>query len=378
MRPREFWHAAGWLVSMGCLVALGFFGYRIFALRLETGNAFPEYSTYRADPKGLKAFYESLQRLQRIQVSRRLLQSKMLLSGKNQVLIFAGVSPDKWDVSQEDSELFDHWLESGGRLIFALRPEKVVGSEQQKVASPQHEDGTFPIQWLYFVHRWGAAIHSTDDTVPETIRSSLFTRNNRWFGRNTFDQLSSDWKSVAVAHGKNVIVDRAVGPGSLVLMADSYPLANESLASDRQTNLLLWLLNNRRGIVFDETHLGVSEPGGIMTLAMRYGLGGAMASIVAVLLLFIWRCQYSLIPKSCGNQKELTVTGSSSEETFLNLLQLSIPEKDLIGVCTRIWLANAKPTKAQLTFIQRLQSESGQTESVVLQYNRLTTLLNEK
>jgi hypothetical protein len=246
------------------------------------------------------------------------------------------------------------------------------------VASPQHEDGTFPIQWLYFVHRWGAAIHSTDDTVPETIRSSLFTRNNRWFGRNTFDQLSSDWKSVAVAHGKNVIVDRAVGPGSLVLMADSYPLANESLASDRQTNLLLWLLNNRRGIVFDETHLGVSEPGGIVTLAMRYGLGGAMASIVAVLLLFIWRCQYSLIPKSCGNQKELTVTGSSSEETFLNLLQLSIPEKDLIGVCTRIWLANAKPTKAQLTFIQRLQSESGQTESVVLQYNRLTTLLNEK
>jgi hypothetical protein len=378
MQPLELGRAAGWLVLIGCLAALGFFGYRIFALRLETGNTFPEYSTYRADPKGLKAFYEGLQGLHRIQVSRRLLESKVLLSSETRVLIFAGISPDKWDVSQEDSDLFDHWLESGGRLIFALRPEKALGSEQDKLANPRHEDRTFPIQWLDLVRRWGATVHSTDDTVPETVRSSLFTRNNRWFGRNTFNQLSPDWKSVAVIHGKNVIVERAVGPGSLVLMADSYPLSNESLATDRQTNLLLWLLNNRPGVVFDENHLGVTEPAGITTLAKRYGLGGAMASVVAVLLLFIWRCQYSLIPKSRANQKELTVTGSSSEQTFLNLLQISIRERDLIGVCIKTWLPNAKPTAAQLTFIRTLQSESDQTESVVAQYNRLTSVLNKK
>jgi hypothetical protein len=378
MQLREGGRAVGWLVLMGCLVALIFFGYRTFELRLEAGNTYPEYSTYRADPKGLKAFYESLQGMHEIGVSRRLLQSKVLPSGENRVLIFAGVSPETWEVSQEDSNLFDHWLETGGRLIFALRPEKAFGSEHEKAANRSQEDRTFPISLLNLVRRWGATIHSTDDPAPEVALSRLLTGNNRWFGRNTFDELSSDWRSVAAAGGKNVIVERAVGPGSLALLADSYLLSNESLATDRQTNLLLWLLNDRRAVLFDETHLGVTERGAIMTLARRYGLGGAIASILAVLLLFIWRCQYSLIPKAHANPEALTVTGTSSEEIFLDLLQVSVPEKDLVGVCVKTWLANAKPTETQLAFVQNLQSESDQAGSVVAQYNRLTTLLHEK
>jgi hypothetical protein len=54
MQRRTIASAAAYLVLIACSSALLFFGLRTFLLRLETGNSFPEYSTYRADPKGLK------------------------------------------------------------------------------------------------------------------------------------------------------------------------------------------------------------------------------------------------------------------------------------------------------------------------------------
>ena len=91
MRPPRIVGAAAWVVLIGGFCALLFFGWQTFRVRLETSNSFPEYSTYRADPKGLKAFYESLQATDVIHVSRRLQSSKVLSSGENQVLIVAGV-----------------------------------------------------------------------------------------------------------------------------------------------------------------------------------------------------------------------------------------------------------------------------------------------
>ena len=56
-----------------------------------------------------------------------------------------------------------------------------------------------------------------------------------------------------------MIVERAFAHGSLVLLADSYPLSNEALAADRNTGFLLWLIDDRRGVLFDETHLGLQR-----------------------------------------------------------------------------------------------------------------------
>ena len=157
--------------------------------------------------------------------------------------------------------------------------------------------------------------------------SNLFGRISRWLGCDSFDHLTSDWKVIAVQDGKNVIVERAFGHGSLVLLADSYPLSNEALATNRNTGFLLWLMDHRSGVLFDETHLVLSERPGIMTVAQCYGLQGTVISIVAVLLLFIWKCQYTLIPRTRIAQDGLTVSGRSSDQVFLNLLQRSVSQR---------------------------------------------------
>jgi hypothetical protein len=124
MRPPEIVRLVAWVALIGGFCALLLFGWQTFRWRLETSDTFPEYSTSRADPKGLKAFYESLLASDQVHVSRRMQSSKILPSGENQVLVLAGIRADQPTVSEEDSQLFDHWLATGGRLIFALRPEK--------------------------------------------------------------------------------------------------------------------------------------------------------------------------------------------------------------------------------------------------------------
>ncbi len=379
MRADKIAGLAAWIVLIGSFLALLFFGLHTFKMRLETGDSFPEYSTYRADPKGLRAFYESLQATDLIQVRRRLQSSKILPSGENQVLIVAGVRADQI-VSDEDSQLFDHWLATAGRLIVALRPEpnQPTRSRPAPATNQDTTDNTSFVVWRSLIRRWGAELMPLSDIRSATANSTLFGTIPRWLGRNFFDRLTSDWKVIAVQGDKSVIIERAFAHGSIVLLADSYPLSNEALAKDRNTGFLLWLIADRRGVQFDETHLGLSERPGIMTLAQRFGLQGTLVSIVAVLLLFIWKCQYALVPRTKIDQNGLIISGSSSDQAFLNLLQRAVSQKDLLGVCITTWLKTARPTPAQLAGLEKFRSEAGELRPVVDRYNQLTALLNEK
>jgi hypothetical protein len=379
MQRRTIASAAAYLVLIACFSALLFFGLRTFLLRLETGNSFPEYSTYRADPKGLKAFYDSLQATEVVGVARRLQSSKILPSGEGRALVVAGVNADQTAVSDEDSQLFDHWLATGGRLIIALRPKRnqKPGSDSDEPAKLDAGE-TQAISWQSLIRRWGAEIAPLKGWNPTSANSLQFGRISRWFGSNHFDHLAPEWKVFATQSRRAVIVERPFARGSLVLLADSYLLSNEALAVDRNTGFLLWLIGGCREVLFEETHLGLSERPGIMTLAVRYGLQGTLVSLVAMLLLFIWQSQYTLVPRTKTDQGTLGVQGYSSEQAFLNLLRRTIPQKALLGACIETWLKTAKLTPAQLARLERFRSESNDGRPVVEKYNRLMTLLNEK
>jgi hypothetical protein len=380
MRPHRIVGACAWIVVIGGFWALVYFGLQTFRIRLETGNSFPEYSTYRADPKGLKAFYESLQATDLIHVSRRLQSSKILPSGENQVLIVAGVRPDQEIVSDEDSQFFDHWLETGGRLIVTLRPEE--NRPIQSAATPrlnrEKTDDDSQVLWRSLIRRWGIEIAPLSSIHSTTATSTLFGAIPRWLGHNSFDRLTPEWKIIAVQDGKDVIVERPFAQGSLVLLADSFPVSNEALVTDRNTGFLLWLIDHRHGVLFEETHLGLSEQPGIMSLAQRYGLQGTLTSIVAVLLLFIWKCQYTPIPKTRSDQTGSPVSGCSSDQAFLNLLQRSVSEKDLLSVCITTWLQTARPTPTQVALLEKFRSEPGEEKPIVERYNQIIREIHAK
>ncbi len=380
MPSPKFGVATGWIILIGCLSALIFFGYQTLQIRLETGDSLPEYSTYRADAKGLKALYDSISETDRISASRRLQTSLTLPSGNNRTLVFAGCSLAV-PVSLEESKLLDHWLVTGGRLIVAFRaedfkPQAVDGNTGS--GDRPRQDSPVPISWQNIIQRWGANLNLINQSSKRAAISELFATPSKWFSRYAFHELAPEWRSIATLADQNVIVERAFGSGSIVLLSDSYPLSNESLATDRQTRFLIWLIGDRSGIVFDEIHLGIEEHAGIMTLAGRYGLQGALISFVAALLFFVWRCQYSLLPRKEPSAADMIVQGSSSEQTFLNLLQRSVPEKRLLQVCIETWIKTARPSANQLAIAKDFEITGAELTRAVEGYNKLTTLLHEK
>jgi hypothetical protein len=369
--------AAAYFVLIACFAGLLFFGLRTFQWRLETGDSFPEYSTYRTDPKGLKAFYDSLEATEVVGVARRLQSSKTLPSGEGRALVVAGVSADEQTVSDENAQLFDHWLATGGRLIIALRPERRQTASSDSPKSDTAGESSV-ISWRRLIHRWGAEIVPFKGFYPSSLKSVQFGAIVRCFGNSYFDHLAPEWHGIAAQGNHDVIIERPFARGSLVLLTDSYPLSNEALAVDRNTGLLLWLIGSCRAVLFDETHLGLTERPGIMTLALRYGLQGTLISMIAILLLFVWKSQYTLVPRRKTSQSARGVQGLSSEQAFLNLLRRTILPKDLFDVCIETWLKTARPTQAQLAGLERFRSRPDDGEPIVEKYNQLMALLNEK
>src|SRR6266487_6109478 len=75
---------------------------RLFQLRFEAGDVYPPYSSFRADPLGTKAFFESLKILRGITVQRFLQQLDKLREGRRTTLFVFGAQAFDMDDSTED------------------------------------------------------------------------------------------------------------------------------------------------------------------------------------------------------------------------------------------------------------------------------------
>ncbi len=175
---------------------------------------------------------------------------------------------------------------------------------------------------------------------------------------------AAGWHALYTREGKPVLVARPYGMrgGELVLASDSYFLSNEALRAEPNTGLLAGLVGNGRRIIFDESHHGVQEDPGLMTLARRYGLQGALAAVGLLVGLFIWRNVVSLVPPAPvavaeeGSSTGETVTGRDSAAGFLNLVRRGVPPRELVGVCLAQWQSGAGGRAPDQAAVGRLRA----------------------
>src|SRR5690606_15170658 len=84
-----------------------------------------------------------------------------------------------------------------------------------------------------------------------------------------------------------------------------------------------------------ESHLGVAEQHGVMSLARRYGLTHTLLVLLGVGLLFVWRNNASLIPAAPPDAGEVRAAeaveaiGHESATGFVNLLSRTIGARRL-------------------------------------------------
>ena len=345
-------------------LAAGVFAWGIvhlLELRFERGDVYAEFSTFRSDPAGARALYESLSILPGVSVTRNFQPVSRIETGPDTTLLFLGVPAWALGAAETESAVrLEELVRSGARLVVGLDPvsgdeppPRVSGERRsptpaRRASAPprptpagEGAEGVTSLQ-----ARWGFEIASEridplpvaatrQESAPPPLPPQL-----PWHGTAWFRNLSPSWRAVYSSHTRPVVIERALGRGTLVLCSDSSFASNLALERERETGLLVWLMGPHRHILFDESHLGVEESTGVATLARRYRLEGLAAGIVALALLFAWKNAIPFAPPLPGASRALRsspMTGRHAFEGLEAVLRRHIAPSALLAACVEQW-----------------------------------------
>ena len=294
------------IVMAGLVVALAWGLEQVVVSPLETGAAYPAYSSLRSDPLGTLALYESLGKVMKVD---RLYKSRLRSDpGPGTTVFVLGVEPVAWAKLKSDTlKEYEELTAKGARLVIAFLP----------VSEPWKDTDARPVESRWHIRFVYKNLHVEHGEIPRESALEL--------------KPGAEWKTL----GEGAF-ERKLGNGSVVLVSDSYPLSNEGLREERNAGLIVKLAGPAKEIVFDENHFGVVETGSITKLMRKYHLEGALALLALVAALFLWRSASSLLPSRVPGAEQ-AVAGRDSLDGMVALLRRGIPEKDLVWICYEEW-----------------------------------------
>jgi hypothetical protein len=362
-------------VLIGLMAALFvFIGVQMFKVRAEVNGVYPEYSSFRADPKGYRILFETLSRLESLHVERSVRPLGELPSGSGKILVVAGLLPI--GLTADTTRLLDDWMTKGGTVVVAFSSRQPEPNEEKKPADPAQPEKKSPREEVDKAESWEIKIFWSKQSLATQLQSNLFADQSSWAGHLYIQPTKSDWEVLAKARDLPVVVQRRFGGGKLVGLADSYPLSNIALAAHRNAALVSWLFPQHSTVIFDETHFGIVEHPGIIGLARRYGLDGAFVAILGLAVFYLWASRYSLRPvQRVRPDSEPAVRGIGGNEVFTNLLRRTLPAKDLCATCLQIWKQKGPTNPIKQARLETLLSSLPPTTSQVERYNQIVKFL---
>lgn len=113
------------LVLLGALLVAGFFG--VLEKRFSEGGIYPYYASFRSDPLGTSVFYESLDRIESLSVSRNLTDLNAVQGlDEDSVILMLGYPRDGFEeIRAPESSPVMKAVEAGARLVITMNPELV-------------------------------------------------------------------------------------------------------------------------------------------------------------------------------------------------------------------------------------------------------------
>lgn len=433
------------LYLLALLLVIAGFAYgagTLFLARYSRGDAYPPYSSYRADPLGTRALFEAMQSLRGVHVARNIEPLDRLARNRGVTVFVNGMSFGFVGLQDMDAQMahaLDNVMVRGGRVVMSFEPvvqdlafleardkefrdrmderwrrrakeedenrsddqktpeksptgekpekepadttgkkreETIVelsdesdtdNSTETKESTEKHgdeeedgkEDGRgdryaeyeafFP-KTVSWDKQWGVTMRfdsldrdpltgtfkpeiaqrAVDAPLPEQlqVRTSLY-----------FDTTSDEWRDIYSVLGRPVMIERPVGDGSLVLVADAYLLSNEAMRVERHPDLVAWLAGPNKAIVFDEVTLGTQRTRGLASLMWQYRLQGVVAALVLIAALYIWKNGQPLVPPFHDSlpTDAYAYLGKDSASGFTNLLKRSVPRTQMLRTCLAEW-----------------------------------------
>jgi hypothetical protein len=345
-------------IALACGFSYGL--WKLYELRFAAGDIYPPYSSLRADPMGTKALYESILQLPGAAAARNYLPIEKAPKG-NVTLLFLGEEPYIFEALPEKRlKEFEAPALSGSRVVIAMRPLLRLPAPNPAAAMESHETPAILKRWHVGFGYITQPENEDDEPVTGTPKqTALYFRYE----------------------GKTVTrLELPFGKGVIVLLANCYPLSNEALADDdRDVELLAWTIGGNRHVIFDEHHLGITESGGIVTLARKYRLEGMAAALLLLLALFIWKNSTSFLPPREQTQTDDSVEAKDISAGLANLLRRNVPRKQLPQLCLKEWENSQhggryySPVK-----LERMRNLADQKGDAAETYRRMSKILTER
>jgi hypothetical protein len=239
------------------------------------------------------------------------------------------------------------------------RREENVDRQKEKEQEEEEEQEFNRKEYVDLSKRWSVETGISAEKNAEATLSApekALPASVAWHSALVFKPQAPDWQKIYVRGGKPVLIERSYGKGSIVLASDSFFLSNEAMRSKRYFQLLSWLCDPHRKILFDETHLGVSRSPGIATLLRKYGLAPFFISLIVLFLFAIWKQTASFVPAYEEEERTSGDPGKDALAGFTNLLRRHIPSDHILSVCLEEWKRSFTHGRQNLsTLLPRIQ-----------------------
>ncbi len=365
-------------------------------LRFERGDVYPPYSSLRKDPLGSEVLLESLRQLPGMTVTRNMEPLDRLQGGPGTTLLMLGLDAGPWLEYDELQRQLTALAQQGTRVVLTLngrvnpflvglaelegslegewddededgdedrdneeaREDQNGGDEGDAEADdhPPPDEGVWmalQLWGLQLEHRELPADSRTESGYGAVEVALLPDPANRlrigpdpalpeplpWHSPLVLRSVPQPWQVIYARDGEPVLVQRRQGPGSLVLATGSYLLSNEAMLNDRRPALLAWLVAGAETVVFDELHLGVVRPEGVMVLMRRYRLLGFFVALAVLAVGYVWRAALPFAAAGTPGEDQDSPQAPirSSQEALVNLLRRGIKDDDLLATCVAAW-----------------------------------------
>ena len=288
------WHALIWLIAAGFLWGV----LHLFGLQFTEGDVYPEYSSLRSDPVGVKLLFDSLARIPGLTLSRNYLPLDGM-SAAGTTLILLGLQPA---ALAENAAVLQKIAGAGNRVV--------------------------------------AAMGGQSDAKPEALEKSwgvrLDTDSNRRVAHRLWFAGPAGWRVLERVGVKILAMEREFGKGTVVLQVESDDFTNQAMIVANRLEQVTGALGGNPALIFDENHLGIAESGSVVSLARRFRLTGFAFGLAICTALWIWRAS-SAFPPPRPAQDRRNLTGRTSQSGLLTLLRRNLAPRELLPVCWEQW-----------------------------------------
>jgi hypothetical protein len=368
-------NAVKWLVAP--LLVLSFLAAVVWIVMtpLQSGDAYPSYSTLRADPLGAKILYDSLAELPGIQVERNFkLLGRLEETVPGTLFYLGGSGPGFYSEAEGQLKQWERLASKGWRIVFVFQNAMpaIAGNFDVFTAKQAPKGDSAKAAPMPTVRsRWGMHLRLRTATIKERSEMERTPRKSSLY----FEGDESWTVRAKEDDGKAAHVEKPMGKGSIALVARIFPLSNEGLRERPDGKLISQLTGPNQRIVFDELHHGLDETGSVGSLIRRYNMEATVGMLFLLGLLFIWRNASSLLPLKDSATESKELLGRDNRQGMLTLLRRSIPREQLISTCLSEW-ERALPL---LPLTRReVPLRGAHDESVTAGYRRIHQLLTER